>query len=152
MMLPQSKAYDILNKRLTSVNVWANQPFQNSTYYKPRISSSSGSISDPDISQRSVSVGQSKLHCQELMDHFDKVVGADDLYEVNDISADNSQLPVLGTFLDSPETVNDISMSNTVQLSLNNNEGIDIPNDASSVIEHDLTKDTANTVPSRNTQ
>lgn len=152
MMLPQSKAYDILNKRLTSVNVWANQPFQNSTYYKPRISSSSGSISDPDISQRSVSVAQSKLHCQELMDHFDKVVGADDLHEANDISADNSQLPVLGTFLDSPETVNDISMSNIAQLSLNNNEGLDIPNDASSVIEHDLTKDTANTLPSRNTQ
>ena len=152
MILPQSKAYDILNKRLTSVNVWANQPFQNSTYYKPRVISGSGSISDPDISQRSVSVGQSKLHCQELMDHFDRVVSADDLYEANYISADNSQLPGLGTFLDSPETVNDNSISNIAQLNLNNDESIGMPNDASSVIEHNLTKDTNTLNDSRNTQ
>ncbi|SMN22674.1 similar to Saccharomyces cerevisiae YLR386W VAC14 Protein involved in regulated synthesis of PtdIns(3,5)P(2) [Maudiozyma saulgeensis] len=148
MMLPQSKAYDILNKRLTSVNVWANQSFPNTTFYKPRVTSASGSISDPDISQRSV--GQSKLHCQELMDHFDKVVGTEDLFDAEYISANNSQLPILGTFLDSADVDNESSLPNIGQIILSNNDNMDVPNDASSVIEHSLTHDASTTLSSRN--
>lgn len=150
MILPQSKAYDLLNKRLTSVNVWANQPFQNMTFYKPRNVSGTGSISDPDISQRSV--GQSKMHCQELMDHFDTVVGSEDVLDVDYIAKDKENIPILGTYLDTTDMVSETSLTDIRQNTVIKNDRLDLPNDASSVIEHDISQDPSTTLPSRNTQ
>lgn len=72
MILPQSKAFDILNRRLNSVNHWAWQPSLNNGIYQQRNSSSSlGLNGDADTSSRSVS--QSRLHHQELLDTFNRV-------------------------------------------------------------------------------
>lgn len=157
MMLPQSKAFDILNKRLTSVNVWANQPFANTTFYKPREVSSSGSLSDPDVSQRSV--GQSKLHCQELMGHFDKTLGSEDGIDMDYISPKESELPILGTFLDTSEMNSEHSIPQLRQDAENissrnitmRRDRQDTPNDASSVIEHSLSQNSSIRMPSGST-
>ncbi|EDO18729.1 hypothetical protein Kpol_1055p86 [Vanderwaltozyma polyspora DSM 70294] len=70
MILPQSKAFDILNKRLSSITVWASQNAGSSNFYKSNRSSSNLSVGT-ESSQRSVS--QSRHHYQELLDHFNKI-------------------------------------------------------------------------------
>ncbi|CAR26542.1 ZYRO0B12232p [Zygosaccharomyces rouxii] len=95
MILPQSKAFDILNRRLSSVNNWTWQPSSGNTIYKQGNSSSSlGLNCDIDTSSRSVS--QSPLHHQELLDTFNKVCETEspsliytDIY--------GSELPFLGS-------------------------------------------------------
>ncbi|CDH10949.1 probable Vacuole morphology and inheritance protein 14 [Zygosaccharomyces bailii ISA1307] len=72
MILPQSKAFEILEKRLSSVNNWTWQPCSGNYLYKQRNSSSSSGLSgEAETSTRSIS--QSRLHHQELLDTFNKV-------------------------------------------------------------------------------
>ncbi|CCF56036.1 hypothetical protein KAFR_0A06010 [Kazachstania africana CBS 2517] len=98
MILPQSKAFDSLNKRLTSVNIWASQPVYPGTYHKAR--NISGSLSDPDVSQRSVS--QSKLHVQELIDYFTMIVSAS-VPESAYVNYTESVLPYFGNTYNTQE-------------------------------------------------
>lgn len=99
MLLPQSKAFDILNRRLNSINLWTLQPNNNPTVlYRQR--NVSGSVSDSDISQRSVS--QNKLKNQELLDHFNRVMNREqEAVELQSVK--DSELPGLGSFMDVPE-------------------------------------------------
>ena len=69
MILPQSKAFDILNKRLSSITTWISQQRPVPPFYSNR-SSSHSSVSS-DAPQRSVS--QSKRRYQELLDHFNEI-------------------------------------------------------------------------------
>lgn len=95
MILPQSKAFEILDKRLSSVNNWTWQPCSGNNIYKQRNSSSSlGLNAEGDVSTRSVS--QSPLHHHELLDTFNRVCEAGcpslvytDIY--------GSELPFLGS-------------------------------------------------------
>lgn len=99
MLLPQSKAFDILNRRLNCVNMWAIQPANSSpSIYRQR--NVSGSVSDSDVSQRSVS--QNRLKNQELLDHFNKFISKEqETLELQ--SMKDAELPGLGSFLDVPE-------------------------------------------------
>lgn len=99
MLLPQSKAFDILNRRLNSINIWTLQPSNNPTgFYRQR--NISGSVSDSDVSQRSVS--QNKLKNQELLDHFNKVMNKEqEIVELQSVK--DSELPGLGSFMDISE-------------------------------------------------
>lgn len=66
MILPQSKAFELLNTRLSSVNVWISQ--SNNSFYKHRNISSE--ISDASINV----INQSKLGKSNLVDYFDKML------------------------------------------------------------------------------
>lgn len=99
MLLPQSKAFDVLNKRLDCVKIWAVQPVNNPTGFY-RQGSTFGSVSDSDVSQRSVS--QSRLRNQELIDHFSKMMNTEqEAVELQSVK--ESELPGLGSFMDIPE-------------------------------------------------
>lgn len=99
MLLPQSKAFDILNRRLNSINIWTLQPYNNPTgFYRQR--NISGSVSDSDISQRSVS--QNKLKNQELLNHFNEAMNKEQAaVEVQTVK--DSELPGLSSFMDISE-------------------------------------------------
>lgn len=123
MILPQSKAFELLNRRLNSCNIWASQPINNhGPFYSHR--NISGSISsansDPDISQRSVT--QNKLRVQELLDHFSKTISKNNEDNINNeinesynvqnnefkdhaeaSSLKDLDLPIIGSYLDVPE-------------------------------------------------
>lgn len=98
MLLPQSKAFDTLNRRLNCVNMWVSRPVNTSNFYKQR--SVSGSGSESDISQRSVS--QNRLKNQELLEHFTKTITKEQ-DELQLLSVKGTELPGLGSFLDVPE-------------------------------------------------
>ncbi|CCC72121.1 hypothetical protein NCAS_0J01420 [Naumovozyma castellii] len=105
MILPQTKAFEILNRRLSSANIWISQPYPNLGMTKTRNSSSSSvginGSNISDISQRSVS--QNKLYYQELLDHFNNTVEKEQAYLENPVSSKEPDLPLLGTFMDVPE-------------------------------------------------
>lgn len=99
MLLPQSKAFDVLQRRLSCVSIWTPPPVSTpQSIYRQR--NVSGSVSDSDLSQRSVS--QNKLKNQELLDHFNKVISKEH-ETLESQSVKDSELPGLGSFLDVPE-------------------------------------------------
>lgn len=117
MILPQSKAFELLNRRLNSCNIWASQPINNQSPFLSH-RNISGSISsnnsDSEISQRSVT--QNKLRLQELLDHFSKTLSennnetfngkwySNDMKEVGELSSlKDLDLPIVGSYLDVPE-------------------------------------------------
>lgn len=99
MLLPQSKAFDVLHRRLSCVSIWTPQPV-NTPQGMYRQRNVSGSVSDSDLSQRSVS--QNKLKNQELLDHFNKMISKEH-ETLEHQSVKDSELPGLGSFLDVPE-------------------------------------------------
>lgn len=136
MIIPQSKAFETLNRRLNSLNIWTSQSYVMNNYIRQR-ENSNFCDSNSDISQRSVS--QSKLHFQELINHF-KAVSEEDEYSSDMIRLDhgaNNKSLLLGSFLDGidedkQEIVTPISPMNEAI-----NEEMESPNDSSSVILKD---------------
>lgn len=134
--LSQSKAFETLNRRLNSLNIWTSQSYVMNNYIRQR-ENSNFCDSNSDISQRSVS--QSKLHFQELINHF-KAVSEEDEYSSDMIRLDhgaNNKSLLLGSFLDGidedkQEIVTPISPMNEAI-----NEEMESPNDSSSVILKD---------------
>ncbi|KAL3233431.1 Vacuole morphology and inheritance protein 14 [Nakaseomyces bracarensis] len=79
MILPQSEAFEILNKRLSSVNVWFTQSSvqaKNTFYKQSNRSGVSDASTNSDLSQQR-SVSNSKLHFMDLLDHFNKTMEID---------------------------------------------------------------------------
>ncbi|CCK69034.1 Vac14p KNAG_0B06040 [Huiozyma naganishii CBS 8797] len=87
MILPQSKAFDVLSRRLTSCNVWAPQMSNPREFIKQR--NDSGYTTDSESSQRLV--GQNKYRYEELLNYFNKVVSEEhqsmDSTSSNDIAS-----------------------------------------------------------------
>lgn len=99
MILPQSEAFEILNKRLSSVTVWFTQGTQaKNTFYKQ---SNRSGISDAsvnsDISQQR-SVSNSKLHFMDLLDHFNKTMEIDYYSQKEGSGIKDTQLSFLDGF------------------------------------------------------
>lgn len=76
MILPQSKAFDVLNRRLSSVNNWTWQPACDRTATQQRSSSQSSLSNSVDSETFQNSVAQNKLHNRELLKHFNNVCSA----------------------------------------------------------------------------
>lgn len=84
MILPQSKAFDLLNRRLNSLNNWVWQPcFEKSTSYRKGSSRSSLDVDENSNTQHYVN--QNKPRHEELLEHFNNVcetsLGYTDAYE-----------------------------------------------------------------------
>ncbi|CCE61900.1 hypothetical protein TPHA_0B02280 [Tetrapisispora phaffii CBS 4417] len=98
MILPQSKAFDILNRRLSSITNWVSQSSFNNTVYGSSRNGSHSTIGT-DSSQRSVS--KNKYYNQELLDHFNKVLEnerpslkLDNTYDVNNETINEHDLNI----------------------------------------------------------
>lgn len=76
MILPQSKAFDVLNRRLNSVSNWTWQPPSDRNVYQQRSSSQSSLSNSVESEGYQNSVSQNKLHARELLKHFNNVCAA----------------------------------------------------------------------------
>ncbi|KAJ9571221.1 Vacuolar protein 14 C-terminal Fig4p binding [Nakaseomyces glabratus] len=99
MILPQSEAFNLLNKRLKSVNVWFAQGSQNkNSFYKQSNRSGLSDVSNTsDISQQR-SVSNSKLHFIDLLDHFNKSMETDYYSQREGLGLKEAQLNFLDGF------------------------------------------------------
>lgn len=74
MVLPQSKAFEILNNRLSSVSKLASQSIPSDSLYKTHNTSQSSIGMTPTTSNSSDrSLNQKKLQYKELLEHFEQV-------------------------------------------------------------------------------
>lgn len=76
MILPQSKAFDLLNRRLNCVNNWIWQPACDKGVYQQGNASQSSLSGSLDAESLQNSVSQSKLHSRELLKHFNTICAA----------------------------------------------------------------------------
>ncbi|QLL33251.1 hypothetical protein HG536_0E01620 [Torulaspora globosa] len=93
MILPQSKAFDMLNRRLNSVNSWAWQPSYEKPVYQQR-NSSQVSVSctmDSEASQYSIN---QRTNNRELLKHFNEACSANRSMP-NDDETYETKLPFL---------------------------------------------------------
>ncbi|QLQ80809.1 hypothetical protein HG537_0E01640 [Torulaspora globosa] len=87
MILPQSKAFDMLNRRLNSVNNWAWQPSYEKPVHQQRSSSQSSMSCTMDSETFPSSINQ-RVNNRELLKHFNEACSAnssklnnDEIYE-----------------------------------------------------------------------
>lgn len=139
MILPQSKAFDILNRRLNSVSNFGWQPCFERPLYEQKDSSRSSihTNSDQDSSQRSVS--QSKAHYNELLEHFNTICEAA-RPSIAYLDVYDSDLPFLGAVSESKDAFQTPSITHvrgTSTSSKLDREGSENFTDSSSVIYRD---------------
>ncbi|SCU77873.1 LAMI_0A02630g1_1 [Lachancea mirantina] len=90
MVLPQSKAFKILNTRLNSVSALASQKVKGGAFYKLGSQSSSSTESSESISSNA----KQKSENQSLLEHFKNVCNAE-LNNVKPFDSYDAQLPLL---------------------------------------------------------
>lgn len=93
MILPQSKAFDMLNRRLNSVNNWMWQPGYERTIYQQRNSSQSSMSGTMDSESSQNSINQ-RLNSRELLRHFSEACSVNRTLP-NDAESYDTKLPFL---------------------------------------------------------
>lgn len=83
MILPQSKAFDMLNRRLNSVNNWTWQPFYEKSVYQQRSSSQSSMSCTMDAETSQGSINQ-RMNNRDLLKHFNENCAANSSRPNND--------------------------------------------------------------------
>ncbi|CCD27113.1 Vac14p NDAI_0J02210 [Naumovozyma dairenensis CBS 421] len=163
MILPQTKAFEILNRRLSSANIWASQPYSgpssNMNIHSSRsISNSTAGLNSSSTSETSSQriVSQNKLYYQELQEHFKTIIEQEQSAMHQNLMKE-SDWPLLGTYLDTPEerTFPSIVPSRNITADLGNavaaEQSIEQPMDNSSIIYHpsDSAKGSLRTIASK---
>ncbi|CAI4048374.1 hypothetical protein SUVZ_12G4110 [Saccharomyces uvarum] len=136
MIIPQSKAFETLNRRLNSLNIWTSQSYAMNSYARQR-DNTNFCDTNSDSSLRSVS--QSKLRFQELIDHF-KATSDEDEYPSGMTKLDhgaNNKSILLGSFIDGVDEDKQEIVSPMSPMNEAINEEMESPNDTSSVILKD---------------
>ncbi|CAI4047011.1 hypothetical protein SKDZ_12G4120 [Saccharomyces kudriavzevii ZP591] len=136
MIIPQSKAFETLNRRLNSLNIWTSQSYVMNNYTRQ---GENGNFCDTnsDISQKSVS--QSRLHFQELINHF-KTISEENEFPSDMLRLDrgaNNKSLLLGSFLDGTDEDKQEIVTPMSPMNEAINEQMESPNDSSSVILKD---------------